>query len=413
MINMQYKRRKPMNKKQNKSLSNAYGVCRYIAENNVLFGQDAVLKVDEIGNGNMNYVFRITDTISDKTIILKFADGHTRISEAIKVSTDRIRVEAGMLLKQNELVSEYVPKVYLYDEENDCILMEDCKDYTIMRELLTEYRVVQGFSEQITNYLVNSILPTTEFLLDYQAQDRLKAQFENPHLCEITETYVFGEPFNAHSEANAIYEPNKKFIEHEIFEDTILLEEVKRLKKAFRSKKQALLHGDLHTGSIFAEDNSIVIFDFEFAFYGPIGFDLGNLIANLIFAWLHAEADSNRQHFIHWVEDTIASIINQFRTKFIRKLAHAEAMNKLLSKNNINTYLEGVISDTASYAGIELIRRIIGIAHVKDLTSIEPEEKRIRAERTAIMIAKQLIKNARSISGGTDFVQAVRKELLN
>lgn len=402
-----------MDKKFNKSLSDADGVYRYITRRHDLFEQNAVLKVEEIGNGNMNYVFRIADTESDKTIILKFADGHTRISEAIKVSTDRIKIEAGMLLKQNELVAGYVPTIFLYDEENNCILMADCKDYTIMRELLSEYKIVQGFSEQITDYLIHSILPTTEFLLDCEAQDKLKAQFENPHLCEITETYVFSEPFNARSEVNAIYEPNKEFIEQEIFEDTSLLKEVEKLKKAFRNKKQALLHGDLHTGSIFADNSSIKIFDFEFAFYGPIGFDLGNLIANLIFAWLHAEADSNRQSFIHWVEDTIASIINLFRIKFIRELAHAEAKNKVLSKNNVNAYLEEVISDTASYAGIELIRRIVGLAHVKDITSISSEEKRIKAEIAAIAIAKQLIINSRSITTGTDFVQAVRKELLN
>ena len=51
----------------------------------------------------------------------------------------------------------------------------------------------------------------------------------------------------------------------------------------------ALLHGDLHTGSIMAEAGKTMVIDPEFAFYGPMGFDIGALLANLLLAYFASD----------------------------------------------------------------------------------------------------------------------------
>ena len=61
---------------------------------------------------------------------------------------------------------------------------------------------------------------------------------------------------------------------------------VSRLKIKFMSESQSLLHGDLHTGSIMVAENDTKVIDPEFAFYGPIGFDVGALLANLLMNFL-------------------------------------------------------------------------------------------------------------------------------
>ena len=48
---------------------------------------------------------------------------------------------------------------------------------------------------------------------------------------------------------------------------------------------QALLHGDLHTGSLLVTVDSTYVIDPEFAFYGPIAFDVSKMIANLLIAY--------------------------------------------------------------------------------------------------------------------------------
>ena len=61
------------------------------------FAADAVLEAAEIGDGNLNYVFRVKDKVSGKTIIVKQAGAATRISKDMIISTDRGRIEAKIL----------------------------------------------------------------------------------------------------------------------------------------------------------------------------------------------------------------------------------------------------------------------------------------------------------------------------
>ncbi|MFP3340817.1 phosphotransferase, partial [Micrococcus sp. SIMBA_131] len=66
-----------------------------------------------------------------------------------------------------------------------------------------------------------------------------------------------------------------------LWEDQDFLTEVASLKHSFLTKGEALIHGDLHTGSLFVTEGSTKVIDPEFAFYGPAGFDVGAFIANI------------------------------------------------------------------------------------------------------------------------------------
>ncbi len=52
-----------------------------------------------------------------------------------------------------------------------------------------------------------------------------------------------------------------------------------------RNHSEALLHGDLHIGSIMANEEETCVIDPEFALFGPIGFDVGAYIGNLFLAY--------------------------------------------------------------------------------------------------------------------------------
>lgn len=61
------------------------------------FAPEAVLTVKEIGDGNLNYVFRVVEEATGKSIIVKQAGVSLRISAEMKVSTDRNRIESEIL----------------------------------------------------------------------------------------------------------------------------------------------------------------------------------------------------------------------------------------------------------------------------------------------------------------------------
>jgi S-methyl-5-thioribose kinase len=67
----------------------------------------------------------------------------------------------------------------------------------------------------------------------------------------------------------------------------------------FIERAQALIHGDLHTGSIMVTEGSTQVIDPEFGFYGPMGFDIGAFLGNLILAYYaqngHADQANDRK----------------------------------------------------------------------------------------------------------------------
>ena len=370
------------------------------------FDRDAKLEVKEIGDGNLNYVFRVIDPATGKSIIVKQAGEALRISAEMYVSTDRNRIESEILILQDKYAPGLVPKIYGYDTVMCACTMEDLSDHRLMRYALMDHETFPQFAEDITTFMVNTLLMTTDVVMEHKEKKALVKSFINPELCEITEDLVLMEPYNDLNHRNNVYPPIAEFVKKELYEDEALNLAVAKLKFDFMNNAQALLHGDLHTGSIFVKQDSTRVFDPEFAFFGPIGYDTGNVIANLIFAWDNGRA-AGAEEFCDWCLKTIREVIDLFREKFIacfRENAR-EPMAKV--PGFAEWYLDTVIRDTASYCGTELIRRTVGMANVKDVTTIADAEARAHAERVNILSGKDYILNAENFRTGDDFVEAV------
>ena len=74
----------------------------------------------------------------------------------------------------------------------------------------------------------------------------------------------------------------------ELRADRDLKVEAQQLKHMFAANAETLVHGDLHSGSIMVTDDDTRVIDPEFAFYGPMAFDVGMLLANFWMAYLLA-----------------------------------------------------------------------------------------------------------------------------
>ncbi|MDP3451165.1 MAG: hypothetical protein Q8R87_11340, partial [Anaerolineaceae bacterium] len=71
-------------------------------------------------------------------------------------------------------------------------------------------------------------------------------------------------------------------------------------------------------------------------------------------------------------------------------------------------YLQTVLSDTAAVTGMELSRRIVGLAQVKDITTIADEKARLRAERICLLSAKRFIMARETYKSGADFLKTLK-----
>ena len=281
------------------------------------FDKDAVLTVKEIGDGNLNYVFRVVEEKTGKSIIVKQAGEALRISADMKVSTDRNRIESEILQIQDKYAPGLVPKIYGYDTVMCACAMEDLSDHALMRYALMRHETFPRFAEDISTYMVNTLLKTTDVAMEHKEKKAMVKSFINPELCEITEDLVLTEPYNDCNHRNNVFPPIADFVRRELYEDNALKLAVAKLKFEFMNNAQSLIHGDLHTGSIFVKQDSTRVFDPEFAFYGPMGYDIGNVVANLIFAWDNGRA-AGADEFCDWALKTIEETVDLFCEKFLK-----------------------------------------------------------------------------------------------
>jgi 5-methylthioribose kinase len=375
------------------------------------FNSDADLVCNEIGDGNLNYVFRVCDKKSNKSLIIKQAGPEARISDEMKISLDRNRIESEILQYENELAPGLVPIVYKFDQIMNCCVMEDLSDHVIMRKALIEHQQFPLFVDHITTFMCNTLLLSSDVVLGHKKKKELVKNYTNPDLCEITEDLVYTEPFYDCAR-NDLSESTRKFAKSELWGDEKVLLETAKMKFEFMNNAQSLIHGDLHTGSIFVKPDSTKVIDPEFAFYGPAGYDVGNVVANLIFAYENAEAtiDAKNQKvdYKSWLEKTIIQTVDIFSKKFL-KLWNEKATERVAKyKGYDQHYLGSLIHDTAAVAGCELNRRIIGLAHVKDITIIADPQKRAAAEKVCISIGKRFILERQGFSKGKDFMDVIK-----
>ncbi|MDI5726937.1 phosphotransferase, partial [Salmonella enterica subsp. enterica serovar Kentucky] len=116
-----------------------------------------------------------------------------------------------------------------------------------------------------------------------------------------------------------ISKENQKFVEKYLYQNEVLIGEVGKLRNNYMNNAQSLLHGDLHSGSIFINQEGMKVIDPEFAFYGPMGYDIGNVIGNLFFPLIKKEMYEGSSQFTQWLRETISQIIDLVKEKLIRE----------------------------------------------------------------------------------------------
>lgn len=378
-------------------------IVDFVKDNLNYFCVDALLNVKEIGDGNINYVFRVWDDRTGQSLVIKQADKKLK-SSGRPLGVYRNKIEVEILKIQNYFAPGKVPQIYDYNETMCTLTMEDISDFKNLRISLLEGNIHENFSHEITDFMVQVLLSTTDLLIDRHVKKDLVKKFINVELCEITEDLVFTEPYYNYKNRNIITIGNEKFVETVLYADEQLKKEVGILRNSFMNVSQALIHGDLHSGSIFINDTGIKIIDPEFAFYGPIGYDVGNVIGNLFFSLSNKlVTEPENKHFISWIEYTISEIFNEFKDKAIQKLK-TEITLPLYNHKFIEEYVFNILSDAVGMAGTEIIRRVVGDTKVKELELITVKDEKIKMERALILSAVSFIKNREKYIQGMDLI---------
>lgn len=366
-------------------------VLLYVKNKLKYFKQNDNISCKEIGDGNINYVYRISN--GKDSIILKQAGVHTRSNSSGRIlDMNRNAREAQVLSYYGDILPDLAPKIICIDKVMNLFVMEDLKNYTILRDALIKGQIYHHLQEQLTDFIVESTLSTADFFTDAFSKKDNVAKYINKELCKISEELVFREPFFNLLNENSFSESLNKFVEEKLYKNKTLQLEAAKLKYEFMNNAQALIHGDLHTGSIFVNDDYVKVMDCEFAFYGPIGYDLGTIIANFIFAYVYHFNVTNDKNYTSFLFVVIDDIIRLFKNKFITKFIHET--NDISVKNNedfIEFYLLEVLKTAFGICGLEILRRTTGCAKVKEIESVNDKETRRNIEYILLNIGIECI----------------------
>ncbi|ERN08874.1 hypothetical protein AMTR_s00015p00196620, partial [Amborella trichopoda] len=111
--------------------------------------------------------------------------------------------------------------------------------------------------------------------------------------------------------------------------------------------------------------------------------------------------------FKKWILKTIKETWNLFQDKFIDlwkenwdrcgDVYPAEIYSKPELRQQVQQkYMQDLFHDTLGFGGAKMIRRIVGVAHVEDLESIQDAAKRADCEHQALELAKMIVKERRN-----------------
>ena len=371
-----------------------------------LGGEPASWSITEVGDGNLNLVFIVKGDRGG--VAVKQALPYVRlVGESWPLPLSRAHYEYLALSRQAQLAPGLVPALLHHNAVLALTVMELLEPHIIMRKGLVAGTSYPRFVEDITTFTARNLFFTSDLALSAAEKKEGIAAFAGNHaLCKITEDLIFTDPYRI-AEQNRWTAPFLDSMAASLREDMDLHVAISRLKLKFMASPEALLHGDLHTGSIMVTATETRVIDPEFAFYGPMGFDVGAVLANLLMAYFasagHERSAGERRAFEGWVLETVEQVWNEFARKFLdlwRTDARGDAYPVSLFggekggarlEAERQAYMQRLFGDAVGFAGAKINRRIFGLAHNIDFELIEDSRKRAICEARSVSLARALM----------------------
>jgi 5-methylthioribose kinase len=316
---------------------------------------DRAIMIEEIGNGNLNRVFRIGS--GNRTIIVKYAPPFVSTLGAVSpLSTVRNAIEAAAYQLHRKAAPGVLPAVLGQSRNHSMLALEDLADMRDWRSILLEGEPDPAVADAVGTYLGQIAARTGALCLSTQRANRLKHRFTNSAMQRFTEREVFVTPYRSDEVSN--WPGELSDVAERIRRDSRAISQTNRARWLFRTSAEAILHGDLHTGSVMvgAATRPRVI-DLEFAFPGPIAFDAGTFTAHLLLARIRRAVlgrdtgSSDESAGAFW--DAFVTSLRSSASEWIG-----------------DSFVRDLLDHSRLFAATEILRRVGGRFHTEDFTSL-------------------------------------------
>lgn len=250
----------------------------YLLHQQLMNADEIILSAEKPGEGNMNYVLRIN--LPYRSLIIKQARPYVEKYPSIAAPEERVIIE-GEFYKQiasKETLSVAMPQMLKMDKANHIIILEDvgeANDFTFL------YQPEAELSEE-------EAISLASFLTVLHSANKASDQKEfmaNRKLRALNHEHIFIYPlmadngFDLNTVQQGLQELSVKYKNNEA-----LKTKAKELGEIYLKDGDTLLHGDYYPGSWLKTATGVKVIDPEFCFYGAPEFDLGIMLAHLLLA---------------------------------------------------------------------------------------------------------------------------------
>jgi len=381
--------------------------------------------VREVGDGNLNLVFLVTGP--DGGLCVKQSLPYVRVvGPSWPMPLERAFFEQLHYAACGRFVSGLAPRLLHYDPLLFAMVLELLPDHQILRRVLMQGQRLPNAVQQVAEYVARSTFATSVLAQSFEQINPQLASFSrNEALTRVTVDLIFTHPY-VNNERNRWTSPALDGIVQEIRDDSAVKCAIGRLGYRFLTVREALLHGDLHTGSVMANATDTRVIDAEFALYGPVGFDLGLFTGNLLMAYLsqpgHERVAGERHDYGEWILGEVDRFWREFVSQFARlwsikgsgdgypSALYTTAADAAALSTEQDRWFRRVFRDILGFAGAEIVRRIVGFAHNADFESIVDPELRGNLERRALNLARSLLVAPERFTSTQALVSEARRE---
>lgn len=303
------------------------GLDHYLCGRQWLKQGESVVSAEIAGQGNMNSVVRVAT--NQRTFILKQSRPWVEKYPEIPAPFDRSRVEAEFYQSVSHTsAAAFMPRFHWVDDESQILCLEDVGTVPDFSNIYADARVTPDELEQLCRFL--SVL------------HRLPSRIANREMRRLNHVHIFVYPFQAENglDLDGIT-PGLGQIGRNAKENRGLVERATQLGQLYLSEGKFLLHGDYFPGSWLRGMTGVKVIDPEFGFSGPREFDLGVMLGHLVLSGME-------------MEPAVTSLGRRYA--WWKELDHKLILN---------------------FAGVEILRRLLGVAQLPVAPDLERKRKLI------------------------------------
>ncbi|MBB5191180.1 5-methylthioribose kinase [Silvimonas terrae] len=393
-----------------------------------LGGDSAAWQIEEVGDGNLNLVFLVRGPAGG--VCVKQSLPYVRAAgESWPMPLERAFFEHQHYAIAGPHLAGLIPQSWHYDPRLFASVIELLSPHRILRQELVAGHAYPQAALAVAEFVARSAVLTSPLAQPFETVFAHSAVFSrNVALTRVTAELIFADPFED-LVRNRWTTPELDHAAAAIRNHAAVRAAVARLGHAFLTRKEALLHGDLHTGSVMVSADDTRVIDPEFAVYGPVGFDAGLFMANLLMAWFaqpgHATAQDNRQAFADGILQQVRLFWQHFAQRYDAlwqahasgdawpaRLFDSPATAAAFATERAER-IRAVFADALGFAGAEIIRRILGFAHNLDFESIADRPTRAAAEAAALQLAEHLLLHSADIADIDTLLAQLRQDTPN